>query len=100
MVIITYRLLSYHSLFHITLPSFSDRVDTTTVVLPVDLMFGGILDRPCESPVLTKRDIEELDTVFRCIFVSHLEELVEIFLGTRIETRGIERDPESFCEFG
>ena len=71
--------LSHHPLFHIALPSFSDRVDTATVALPVDIMLLRIFDRFLESSFLAKWDIEEFYTEFLCIFVSHREEFFEIF---------------------
>lgn len=63
-------------------------------------MFASILDRLLESAMFAKWYIEELDSIFLTIFVSHLEELFEIFFGTRIEARGIERDMEPMGELG
>ena len=63
-------------------------------------MFASILDRLLESAMFAKWYVEELDSIFLTIFVSHLEELFEIFFGTRIEARGIERDMEPMGELG
>lgn len=94
------QILPHHPLLHLTLPSFSDRVDTSTIILSVDIMFVCVLYRFFESSSLTEWDIEELDTVFFCIEMSHFEEFFEVFFWTGIQARGIVWDSQSFCELG
>lgn len=94
------QILPYHPLLHITLPTFSDRVDTSTIVLSVDIMFARVLYGFLESSSLAKWDIEEFDSVFFCIEMPHFEELFEVFFGTGIQARGIVWDFESTSELG
>lgn len=92
----------YGKFFSVKLSSaspISNRVDTTTIILSIDIMLCSVFYRLFESSEFSKWDIKKLDSIFFRIFVTHFEELFEIFFWAGIETRCIERDIESFCEF-
>ena len=63
-------------------------------------MFLGIFDGFLESSLLAEGDIEEFDPVFLGVLMPHLEEFLEIFLGTRIEARSVDGDMKSLSELG
>lgn len=84
--------LAYHFFLHITLPSFLNRIYTPTIVLAIDIVFCSIFYWFLESSIFTKWDIEKLDTIFFCIFMSNFEEFFEIFFWTGIKTRCIKWD--------